>query len=266
MQTLRHRISEANQKIQQVRRYVYNRRTASPKARLRVWFTTVWATVVTGLPEVGMTQETACHLRGWYKLRSVLNQPANISHIPTADLFSLHKTQDPVRTLETRMQGRLKKLHKRAATRTDADPQDVVIQPHILIHLERILKETSSIPRPTPASHHEEHRCMHCATEFASEHGLRMHVAKMHRDTLIHFIPPDFRRDLHAKDGMPTCASATCSRVLKQWTGLRNHLLFGACPEPEKLRKLTVTSDLLQLQELKRQIQGSPRAHLGQAA
>ena len=31
-----------------------------------VWFTTVWATLVTGLPEVGLTEETARLLRGWY--------------------------------------------------------------------------------------------------------------------------------------------------------------------------------------------------------
>ena len=47
---------------------------------------------VTGLPEVGLTEETARLLRGWYahKLRSVLNQPAHVSRIPTADLFRLH--------------------------------------------------------------------------------------------------------------------------------------------------------------------------------
>ena len=41
--TLRYRIAEAAKKLQQVRRFVYNRRHAGPLARLRAWFTTVWA-------------------------------------------------------------------------------------------------------------------------------------------------------------------------------------------------------------------------------
>ena len=87
-----------------------------------------------------------------------------------------------------------------------------------------------------------------------------MHVAKMHRD-----------RDLHAKDGMPTCAA--CSTSFKQWKGLRDHLLSGACPEPDALRKITSGrtlsnsgSDMQQLQELRRQVQGSPKAQLAQLA
>ena len=63
-QTLCFRMAEAAKKLQQVRRFVYNRRHAGPRARLRVWFTTVWAILVTGLPEVGLTEETARLLSG----------------------------------------------------------------------------------------------------------------------------------------------------------------------------------------------------------
>ena len=66
MLTPRHRVAEATKKLQQVRRFVYNRRVASPEARLQVWFTTVWSTLVTGHQEVGLTEESARHLRGWY--------------------------------------------------------------------------------------------------------------------------------------------------------------------------------------------------------
>ena len=66
MLTLKHRIAEATKKLQQARCLVYNRSAASPKARLKVWFTTVWATLVTGLLAVGVTLECARHLRGWF--------------------------------------------------------------------------------------------------------------------------------------------------------------------------------------------------------
>ena len=96
MLMLRHRLAEANKKIQQVRRYIYNRCIASPAARLRAWFATVWATAVTGIPEVGLTPESARHLGGWYasKIRSVLNQPAHVTHVTTADLFAHHKLKE----------------------------------------------------------------------------------------------------------------------------------------------------------------------------
>ncbi|OLP88109.1 hypothetical protein AK812_SmicGene30586 [Symbiodinium microadriaticum] len=114
MLMLRHRLAEANKKIQQVRRYIYNRCIASPAARLRAWFATVWATAVTGIPEVGLTPESARHLGGWYasKIRSVLNQPAHVTHVTTADLFAHHK------------------LKEGAAS-------DVTLHSHILIDLDR---------------------------------------------------------------------------------------------------------------------------------
>ena len=51
--TLKHRLQEGNAKLQQVRRFVHNRRTAGPRSRLHIWHSTVWATVSSGLVDVG---------------------------------------------------------------------------------------------------------------------------------------------------------------------------------------------------------------------
>ncbi|CAE7416550.1 RXLR78, partial [Symbiodinium sp. KB8] len=238
MFTLRHRLAEAGKKIQQVRRYIYNRRIASPTARLRVWFATVWATAVTGLPEVGLSPESARHLRGWYahKIRSVLNQPAHVTHVTTADLLKLHKLQDPVDKIIRRMKGRIAKLRKRSRTVADA-AADVALHSHILIDLDNILREAQEIPAATPATLQPAHHCHVCRAAFDTEHGLRMHISKMHRDTLTRFIPPAFDRELHAKEGMPVCAA--CNKSFKQWKGLHDHLLSGACSAPDALRIIT---------------------------
>ena len=37
-------LQEGNVKLQQVRKFVHNRCTAGPTARLRIWHSTVWAT------------------------------------------------------------------------------------------------------------------------------------------------------------------------------------------------------------------------------
>ena len=270
--TLRHRLAEASKKIQQVRKYIYNRRIASPAARLRVWFATVWATAVTGLPEVGLSLESARLLRGWYaqKLRSVLNQPAHITHVTTADLLQLHKLQDPVEKIIRRMKGRIAKLRKRCRAVTEA-AADVALHSHILIDLDRILQEAPALPVATPATTEPAYRCHICQTAFDTAHGLRMHTAKMHRDSLSRFIPPVFDRELHAKEGMPVCVA--CNRSFKQWKGLRDHLLSGACPAPDALRTITSSgtlssssSEMLQLQELRREVQSSTRSQLAKQA
>ena len=270
--TLRHRLAEAGKKIQLVRKYIYNRRIASPAARLRVWFATVWATAATGLPEVGLSPESARVLRGWYaqKLRSVLNQPAHITHVTAADLLKLHKLQDPVEKIIRRMKGRIARLRKRSRD-VAAAAADVALHSHILIDLDRILQEAQALPEATPATLEPAHRCHICQAAFDTAHGLRMHTAKLHRDSLSRFIPPLFDRELHAKEGMPVCAA--CNTSFKQWKGLRDHLLSGACPAPDALRTITSSgplssssSDMLQLQELRREVQGSPRSQLAKQA
>ena len=225
-----------------------------------MWFATVWATAVTGLPEVGLSPESARLLRGWYaqKLRSVLNQPAHITHVTTADLLQLHKLQDPVDKIIRRMKGRIAKLRKRSRAVTEA-AADVALHSHILIDLDRILQEAQALPVATPATMEPAYRCHICQAAFDTAHGLRMHTAKMHRDSLSRFIPPVF------------CVA--CNRSFKQWKGLRDHLLSGACPAPDALRTITSSgtlssssSEMLQLQELRREVQRSTRSQLAKQA
>ena len=51
--TLQYRLQEGNVKLQKVRKYVHNRRTSRPKARLHIWNATVWAAVASGLVTSG---------------------------------------------------------------------------------------------------------------------------------------------------------------------------------------------------------------------
>ena len=51
--TLQYRLQEGNVKLQKVRKYVHNRRTSGPKARLHIWNATVWAAVASGLVTSG---------------------------------------------------------------------------------------------------------------------------------------------------------------------------------------------------------------------
>ena len=236
--------------------------------------------LVTGLPEVGLTEETARLLRGLVRPQNdapSLNQPAHVSRMPTADLFRLHSIQDPVEKLRDRMSSRLRRLTRRGTAQDPTEPlsptegltllttsgptsglitatsppstftgasEDVTTLPHLLQDLRDILQAVQHIPAPTEASQQPSHECPHCEARFVSEYGLHMHVTRMHRDKvdrLDRYIPGDFDRSLHAKDGMPICAA--CGKEFKQWKGLRDHLLSGACTRPDRLRALSTTPE-----------------------
>ena len=113
MQTLTFRISEAKQKLRQVRKFVYNRRVASTMSRLRVWQSVVWPTLAFGLAEVGLSLESSKSLKAWYafKIRSVLNKPAHVTHMTTAELYELYSIEDPVVKLERLQSNRLSSLN-----------------------------------------------------------------------------------------------------------------------------------------------------------
>ena len=68
-------------------------------------------------------------------------------------------------------------------------------------------------------------------------------------------------------------ALAKKKRSFKQWKGLRDHLLSGACPAPDALRTITSSGtlsssspEMLQLQELRREVQRSTRSQLAKQA
>ena len=92
----------------------------------------------------------------------------------------------------------------------------------------------------------------------------------MHRSTLTRYIPSEFKREVHAIEGLPVCSA--CSREFKQWKGLRGHLLSGACPCPPRLRETTEAATSpqgpvqQQIQQLNARLKASPSSGLGDIA
>ena len=82
-------------------------------SRLRVWQSVVWPTLAFGLAEVGLTLESARALKAWYafKVRSVLNKPAHVTHMTTDELYELYSIEDPVVKLERLQENRCANLH-----------------------------------------------------------------------------------------------------------------------------------------------------------
>ena len=174
------------------------------------------------------------------------------------------------------MQGRLRKLQTRAnrtlqqTSEPPAGVTDITLHPILLQSLDDILQELRALPELTEETQQATHGCAHCDAAFASEYGLRLHIAKMHRSTLTRYIPPEFRREVHAVEGLPVCSA--CTREFKQWKGLRDHLLSGACPCPQRLRDITEAATSpsgpvqQQMQQLGACLKASPSFGLGNIA
>ena len=175
------------------------------------------------------------------------------SRVSTLDLFVLHGIKDPVRQVQKRMQKRLKKLSTKANRAPDITTSEVVFQ-----CLRDKIAAIDQLPVPTkdPAQAFE---CASCSAVFETAHGLHMHVTKQHPASVKRFIPSTF-------DRLSTCAA--CGTSFKQWKGLRDHLLSGACPAPEKLQRLTeedaqgTAPETKQLAEFRTELQMLPRHQL----
>ena len=278
--TLDYRLQEGNAKLQQVRRYVHNRRFSGPKRRLKIWQTTVWATVSAGLVDIGLTAETAQQLRSWYarKIRAVLNKPVHLTGISTKQLYADFGIKDPVQLLLERQSNRVRSLRKRQESQTspaaqqaahkDAQPplsnQNAALLPKAHQYAQEVLTEYETLLAATNAEAETKYCCRHCSFQTSTEQGLRIHEAKMHRDKLDRYVPTDFLPE-HSKDGLPTCAA--CHKHFALWKGLKDHLLSGACTEPETLRRIDAQhSELLEKAGLTESVHPWSREHLTSTA
>ena len=237
--TLKHRLQEGNAKLQQVRRFVHNRRTAGPRSRLHIWHSTVWATVSSGLVVVGLTEETAALLRAWHakKIRAVLNCPAHLTHKSTSDLYRAHDIVDPVLKLQKRHANRVKRLLKRHRL---SQMGDVALAPPALEQALFLRGQYQSViaqldAAATPAAPASLETCPTCNQQFETKVGLRTHIARKHPETVQRYIPRTFSH-LLSVDGLPQCAA--CRKRFPQMKGLKDHLLSGACSAPAELRAL----------------------------
>ena len=237
--TLKHRLQEGNAKLQRVRRFVHNRRTAGPRSRLHIWHSTVWATVSSGLVDVGLTEETAALLRAWHakKIRAVLNCPAHLTHKSTSDLYRAHDIVDPVLKLQKRHANRVKRLLKRHRL---SQTGDVALAPPALEQALFLRGQYQSViaqldAAATPAAPASLETCPTCNQQFETKVGLRTHIARKHPETVQRYIPRTFSH-LLSVDGLPHCAA--CRKRFPQMKGLKDHLLSGACSAPAELRAL----------------------------
>ena len=235
---------------------------------LRVWQSVVWPTLAFGLAEVGLSLESAKSLRAWYafKIRSVLNKPAHVTHMTTSELYEMYSIEDPVVKLERLQANRFSHLTAQhslspSVVCTSEAVQHSQHQLQSLRHFRQ--KQETAVVEGTPVV-----SCQDCDRTFTSEQGSRLHRAKQHPDSVERYVPERFDRAKHSVDGLPICRA--CGAQFKQWPGLLSHLLSGACPKPQALKDLDASTDSStlpsHLESLARAVAEAPRHQLPKIA
>ena len=133
-----------------------------------------------------LTTDTATKLRAWHaaKIRAVLNKPAHLTHISTADLYKQYGIKDPVQKLADRQANRVKRLEQRSRI---AHQDDVSTAPAALEQARQKLKQYLLTQQP-PTVGAPACPCPDCDQVFETPTGLRAHVGKMHPGTVDRFV------------------------------------------------------------------------------
>ena len=182
-----------------------------------------------GGPVTGVCQSSHA-----YKIRSVLNKPAHVTHVPTQELFELHPIEDPVVKLEKLQKTRGSRLQSQLTTRPSITCEELAVSQSR--QTLSSLGQFTTTPIPDEDQGSPTISCPLCPKKFASDHGLWLHTAKAHPESVCRYVPQSFDRSKHAVGGVPT--RSACKTSFKQWPGLMSHLLSGACPCPQLLEAL----------------------------
>ena len=219
MQTLSFRISEAKQKLHQVRKFVCNRRVASTMSRLRVWQSVVWPTLSFGLAEVGLTLESARALKAWYafKVRSVLNKPAHMTHMTTGELYDLYSIEDPVVKLERLQENRHASLNVQQTVSPGITCNSAALQ-QAQDQLNN-LRQFRHLPEPDAAGETPVVPCQHCDRTFIRllRKRLKTVVAQAPKHIL-----PKVASSHHAEELESQCLQ--CGFWTPDYTKLKSHM------------------------------------------
>ena len=259
-QTLRHRINIARSRYFQLKTVLNNRGHMTRRDRLNMWMTCIWSTMSYGLVECGVTKQGCVTLQSimLQHVRAIVASPAHIDKVSDAEILRKYNLLAPhgllLRLASKRLENAchrdpnrpwtawfqsapwavtvrdtLKALQtdfmaaERAKTFTTCDVVSVPDMPPIAT----TSPDADAAPLRSAATEPSgKCTCASCGQSFDTQRSLRVHEATAHK------ILPDksgvFVKALHAKDGLPVCAS--CGKKFSRWSGLARHIEQHRCP------------------------------------
>ena len=226
--TLDRRVAAAKHAFSKLRPVLHAYRTHSLRARLKLYFATVWPTVTYGILEAGIQQQGARKIHGMVMrhLRGISRSPVHITRESNQALLSRLKIPAPLDKLCALWRSKAQAW----STRQSNLPAD------------DICKQVPQYPDPTAALTGAQQnesanvalatepvllRCEQCQEEFHSLPELKRHRRHAHEQG-----PRTFQADLFVptRDAVPgTWNCAHCGDIMQDRRSLRSHICFQAC-------------------------------------
>ncbi|CAE7350808.1 unnamed protein product [Symbiodinium sp. CCMP2592] len=227
-QSAEHRISSAQANVSRLARHLFTQHGLSLRLRLRLFMTCVRASLLYGIPSIGVTAKSLRLMQRFEAkhVRRLARAPAHLTHERTQDLYArlgLTSLQD---ALLARAQSSVDSFQKPYQFPWKGDLRNWQVKK--LDELKECIQLSQSTTLTQTVS--EGVPCPVCGVYFDTQHAMRAHATQKH--SMIFTVQPgtamsqtlDPRK--HSMGGMPTCRH--CKKPFKKWAGLRDHIL-NAC-------------------------------------
>ena len=241
VQTLRHRMQLAQVEWSRLRKLVCSKRGLYLEDRIRIWRSSVPATLLYGLAASGLPTGGLAAIRTVYmrQLRAIMRCPAHLSKLSNRAVLRKAGVPEIGRLLCQEM--------VRLATNVQvlSGQDSVLVTPGLLRHAQGLPDTLYHLPGPTvmadtvaAESSEQLYSCRFCSQYFATHALCRAHESRQHQQRSDLTAGPAFCRYTHGLDGMPTCR--LCHHPFRKWGNLAKHISRNQCPVLTGHRPLVV--------------------------
>ena len=230
-QTMRYRMQLAQLEWSRLRKVVCSKHGLFLGDRIRIWYSSVPATLLYGLAAAGLPSGGLRQLRVLYmrQLRAILRSPAHLRRASNQDILAQARVPD----IATALLRDMHRLLRNIQTLRQADSILVSDRLHTFaLHLPDTLylsPDSAGDGGSTGLACSEVlHHCRYCSECFSTHALCKAHETRKHKQMMPDQPGTVFCRYTHGLDGMPTCR--LCGHPFRKWGNLAKHIRGNQCP------------------------------------
>ncbi|CAE7507209.1 unnamed protein product [Symbiodinium sp. CCMP2592] len=180
-----HRIESAQTKYQLIRRILNGKGPLSTRHKLRLWNACISPSLSYAIEAVGWTPSGVKRLLvlATRHIRAILKQPAHITHISNADIWSTAQLKQPTQVILEKLTN-LINLRNPAHRATGADIVTNEAAHASLTALQAAMQSANDSATSQAAADEsaEAVTCPHCQAQVMNQHALSIHISLHHQD------------------------------------------------------------------------------------
>ena len=230
-QTMRYRMQLAQLEWSRLRKVVCSKHGLFLGDRIRIWYSSVPATLLYGLAAAGLPSGGLRQLRVLYmrQLRAILRSPAHLRRESNQDILAKARVPDIATAL-------LRDMHRLLCNIQTLRQADSILVSDRLHTFALHLPDTLYLPPDSAgdggstslACSEVLHHCRYCSECFSTHALCKAHETRKHKQMMPDQPGTVFCRYTHGLDGMPTCR--LCGHPFRKWGNLAKHIRGNQCP------------------------------------